>query len=79
MARRPKQPLKRGWTTGAGATAATRAAYSALLTGEFPDPVAVALPGGRQPAFALAFENLGDGFATTGVVIPFSCAAWIVR
>ncbi len=68
MARRPKGALKRGWTTGACATAATRAAYSALLTGEFPDPVAVALPGGQQPAFALAFEDLGDGFATAGIV-----------
>ncbi len=68
MARRPKRPLRRGWTTGACATAATSAAYSALLTGEFPDPVAVALPGGRQPAFALAFEELGDGCATAGII-----------
>ncbi|MDE0727366.1 MAG: cobalt-precorrin-5B (C(1))-methyltransferase, partial [Alphaproteobacteria bacterium] len=32
-------PLRRGWTTGACATAAAKAAYQALLSGEFPDPV----------------------------------------
>ena len=54
-------PLRRGWTTGACATAATKAAYAALLTGAFPDPVTITLPGGQQPAFALAVERLGDG------------------
>ncbi|MDO8189339.1 cobalt-precorrin-5B (C(1))-methyltransferase [Conexibacter sp. JD483] len=61
-------PLRRGWTTGACATAATKAAYAALLTGAFPDPVAITLPGGQQPAFALAVERLGDGVATAGVI-----------
>ena len=60
--------LRRGWTTGACATAATRAAYTALLTGEFPDPVAIDLPKGRRPSFALATEALGDGFARAGIV-----------
>ena len=60
--------LRRGWTTGACATAATRAAYTALLTGEFPDPVAIELPKGRRPSFALATEELGDGFASAGIV-----------
>ena len=60
--------LRRGWTTGACATAATRAAYTALLTGEFPDPVAIELPRGRRPSFALATEELGDGFASAGIV-----------
>ncbi len=68
MARRPAGPLKRGWTTGACATAATRAAYAALLTGEFPDPVVIALPGNRTAAFALAFEELGEDFASAGIV-----------
>ena len=36
-ARKPDKPLKRGWTTGACATAAVTAAYQALLTGEFRD------------------------------------------
>ena len=60
--------LRRGWTTGACATAATRAAYTAFLTGEFPDPVAIELPRGQRPSFALATEELGDGFARAGIV-----------
>ena len=39
MARQETAPLRRGWTTGACAAAAARAAYEALLTGRFPDPV----------------------------------------
>ncbi|MEX3009924.1 cobalt-precorrin-5B (C(1))-methyltransferase [Hoeflea sp. TYP-13] len=61
-------PLRRGWTTGACATAATRAALTALITGEFPDPVTITLPKGQQPAFPLAFETLGDGYASAGIV-----------
>ncbi len=60
--------LRRGWTTGACATAATRAAYTALLTGGFPDPVAIELPKGQRPSFALADEALGAGFARAGIV-----------
>ncbi|MEV4443578.1 cobalt-precorrin-5B (C(1))-methyltransferase [Streptomyces sp. NPDC049577] len=50
--------LRHGWTTGACATAATTAAYTALLAGEFPDPVTITLPKGQTPAFALAAERL---------------------
>ncbi|MFJ7280262.1 cobalt-precorrin-5B (C(1))-methyltransferase [Kitasatospora sp. NPDC098663] len=53
--------LRHGWTTGACATAATKAAYTALLTGEFPDPVTITLPKGQQPAFALAADELTAG------------------
>jgi len=60
--------LRPGWTTGACATAATTAAYSALLTGEFPDPVTITLPRGQQPSFALAREEMGDGWAMAGIV-----------
>ena len=42
------RPLRRGWTTGTCATAAAKAAYAALLTGEFPDPVEVTLPRGER-------------------------------
>ncbi len=68
MARKPDGPLRRGWTTGACAAAATRAAYTALLTGAFPDPVAITLPGGERPAFALAREGQGPGYALAGIV-----------
>jgi cobalt-precorrin-5B (C1)-methyltransferase len=60
--------LRYGWTTGACATAATAAAYTALLTGSFPDPVRITLPKGQQPAFALAREQLGDGWASASIV-----------
>lgn len=60
--------LRYGWTTGACATAAAKAAYTALLTGQFPDPVEVALPRGQRPAFALATTELGHGQATAGIV-----------
>jgi cobalt-precorrin-5B (C1)-methyltransferase len=46
-------PLRRGWTTGACATAAAKAAFEALVTGHFPDPVTIRLPRGETPAFAL--------------------------
>jgi cobalt-precorrin-5B (C1)-methyltransferase len=60
--------LRRGWTTGTCAAAASRAAYVALLTGEFPDPVSVLLPGGARPAFALALQERGSDFARAGIV-----------
>lgn len=62
------RPLRRGWTTGACATAAAKAALGALTTGQFDDPVTITLPGGQEPAFALAHEALGDGFAEAGIV-----------
>ncbi len=68
MPDRPEGPLRRGWTTGACATAATSAAYHALLSGAFPDPVVVELPKGQRPAFALAREELGVDFARAAVV-----------
>ncbi|WP_055585697.1 cobalt-precorrin-5B (C(1))-methyltransferase [Peterkaempfera griseoplana] len=60
--------LRPGWTTGACATAATTAAYTALLTGAFPDPVTITLPRGERPSFALAVEELTIGQAMAGVV-----------
>jgi cobalt-precorrin-5B (C1)-methyltransferase len=62
------RPLRYGWTTGACATAAAKAAYTALLTGEFPDPVEVTLPRGQHPAFVLATTALENGAATAGIV-----------
>ncbi|WP_431984006.1 cobalt-precorrin-5B (C(1))-methyltransferase [Streptomyces qinglanensis] len=61
--------LRPGWTTGACATAATTAAYTALLTGDFPDPVTITLPKGQTPAFALAYEDLRPGVAATAAVV----------
>ncbi|WP_084540095.1 cobalt-precorrin-5B (C(1))-methyltransferase [Azorhizobium doebereinerae] len=65
----PADPnLRRGWTTGTCAAGAAKAAFAALVTGHFPDPVEVELPSGARPAFALAttFRD-GDG-ARAGIV-----------
>ncbi|MBO6637230.1 MAG: cobalt-precorrin-5B (C(1))-methyltransferase [Roseitalea sp.] len=67
-ARKPGGPLRRGWTTGACATAATKAGLTALLTGDFPDPVTITLPKGETPAFVLTHERIGDGFAEAGII-----------
>ncbi|MDE0807972.1 MAG: cobalt-precorrin-5B (C(1))-methyltransferase [Alphaproteobacteria bacterium] len=68
MARKPDTPLRRGWTTGACATAATKAAYTAFLTGNFPDPVTITLPRGQTPSFTLARENLAEAKAMAGII-----------
>lgn len=63
MTRRETQPagkMRYGWTTGACATAATAAAYTALLSGTFPDPVTITLPRGQTPSFALTRHELVD-------------------
>jgi cobalt-precorrin-5B (C1)-methyltransferase len=65
----PETPkLRRGWTTGACAAAAARAAFAALLTGRFPDPVSIRLPRGQKPSFPLALAELEAGRARAGIV-----------
>jgi len=68
MSRKPEGTLRRGWTTGACAAAAARAAYEALITGRFPDPVTITLPRGEAPSFPLARKELEDGRATAAIV-----------
>lgn len=65
---RPDAPLRRGWTTGACAAAAAKAATAALLSGDFPDPVEIALPSGRRVAFALARHDLAGDRAAAAIV-----------
>lgn len=60
---RRRGKLRYGWTTGACAQAAAAAAFEALISGRFPDPVTIELPRGRRPAFPLAARELGDGWA----------------
>src|SRR5512147_812226 len=63
-----KRPLRKGWTTGTCAAAAAAAAYQALLTGAFPDPVTVALPRGGSATLPLKRARLHNGEATAGIV-----------
>jgi cobalt-precorrin-5B (C1)-methyltransferase len=63
-----ERPLRRGWTTGTCAAAAAKAAFTALVTGEFPDPVAVTLPRGERPSFALAMTRKDHNAATAGII-----------
>ncbi|MBB3020731.1 cobalt-precorrin-5B (C1)-methyltransferase [Microvirga lupini] len=65
---KPAGPLRRGWTTGACATAAAKAAYLGWRTGECPDPVEIVLPGGARPAFSLALTEMIEGGARVGIV-----------
>ena len=60
--------LRRGWTTGTCATAAARAAYTALVTGDTPASADVLLPNGSRPVFAIAQSEQGEGFARAGVI-----------
>ncbi len=61
-------PLRRGWTTGSCAAAAAKAAFTALLTGRFPDPVSIVLPGGATAAFALADASCDGDSARAAIV-----------
>ncbi len=65
---RQERPLRRGWTTGTCAAAAAKAAFAALITGEFPDPVEVTLPRGERPSFALAMTRRDGDAASAGVI-----------
>ena len=61
-------PLRRGWTTGACAAAAARAACEALITGECPAIAEIELPGGGRPSFAVAICETDGASATAGIV-----------
>ena len=67
MSEAHERQLRRGWTTGACAAAAAKAAATALLSGAFPDPVAIELPGGQRPGFPLALRETGPGWARAGI------------
>jgi len=61
------ETLRKGWTTGACAAAAT-AAWHGLVAGVFPDPVTIALPRGETPSFPLSRAERSDDTATAGVI-----------
>lgn len=60
-------PLRRGWTTGACATAATKAALMGLW-GQAPARVSITLPKGEVPEFEIVGFQSGDGWAQAGII-----------
>jgi cobalt-precorrin-5B (C1)-methyltransferase len=68
MAREAMTALRRAWTTGACAAAAARAAFTAMLTCRFPDPVSIRLPRGGTASFPLAMAKRGKARACVGVI-----------
>ncbi|MEM7076001.1 MAG: cobalt-precorrin-5B (C(1))-methyltransferase [Pseudomonadota bacterium] len=60
--------LRRGWTTGACATAATRAALMGLWGEGRPVRVRLSLPGGERPDFDVAHWKTGRGWVEAGIV-----------
>lgn len=52
--------LRFGWTTGTCATAAVNAAYTAMLTGQFPDCVTIVTPSGKNADLAVAETASGS-------------------
>jgi cobalt-precorrin-5B (C1)-methyltransferase len=62
------RPLRRGWTTGTCAAAATKAAAVALWSGDRPATVTVTLPNGARPEFTLAFCEPSGDCCRAGVV-----------
>ncbi|WP_294620359.1 cobalt-precorrin-5B (C(1))-methyltransferase [uncultured Roseovarius sp.] len=68
MARKPDTPLRRGWTTGACATAATRAALLGLWGQGKLDEVQITLPKGETPVFEVAHWDEGPGWCEAGII-----------
>lgn len=68
MTRKPTGELRRGWTTGACATAAVKAALLRLWDGQVVERVTITLPRGQTPDFAVDFVRSGAGWAAAGVI-----------
>lgn len=62
------QALRKGWTTGACAAGAAKAAFWGFYAGVFPDPVTIRLPRGLTPSFALALAELTEDGAMAAIV-----------
>ncbi len=68
MSKTPVPKLRSGWTTGACATAAAKAAVESLLGSSFPQQVTITLPRGQTPTFEIVDSASGPGWAETAVV-----------
>lgn len=63
----PSGALRTGWTTGACATAAAKAAAIRLVEGAFPPEVTITLPKGGRATFHLAQATAGANWAEAAV------------
>lgn len=68
MSRKPDIELRRGWTTGACATAAVQAALGGLWEGRVPASVQITLPRGETPVFAIERSEIGEGWACAAII-----------
>ena len=66
--RKPDGPLRRGWTTGACATAAVKAALHGFWGAGVPERIGLILPKGEMPEFAVVGGQSGPGWAEAGIV-----------
>ena len=57
------EKLRTGWTTGACATAAAKAAVRGILGESMPDTIGITLPRGETPRFDVLVARTGDGWA----------------
>ena len=60
--------LRRGWTTGACATAAAKAACLGLIYGTIPNNITIQLPGGIYPKFNIKNSIISGRLATASVI-----------
>ncbi len=60
--------MREGYTTGACATAATKAATIGLLTGAIPETVTIHLPAGKDATFTLHQRCIDDGAVLCSVI-----------
>ncbi len=62
------KPLRIGYTTGSCATAATKAALTALITGKRPETAAIVIPNGDWVTFIIEKLDFSNGRVTAGVI-----------
>ncbi|MEE9389531.1 MAG: cobalt-precorrin-5B (C(1))-methyltransferase [Paracoccaceae bacterium] len=68
METQSQKKLRYGWTTGACATGAVKAALLGLWQGDIPKALQITLPRGQTPVFQIAHQLTGDGWAEAGII-----------
>ena len=63
-----KTTLRFGWTTGTCATASVYAAYTAMVTGSFPESVTIDTPSGKTARLSISYTDTDGNAFTAGVI-----------